>query len=81
MEKLAGPLLEEYLHIKVGHFHWQHRDHRPRDRLDPRGVVIFIVMFLQDLEATIKEIAEKFHTATIVGFVEAVLNRWTLYSF
>ena len=40
-----------------------------------------MVMFLQDLEATIKEIAEKFHTATIVGFVEAVLNRWTLDSF
>ena len=36
---------------------------------------MLISTFLQDLEATIKEIAEKFHTSTIVGFVEAVLNR------
>merc|ERR1719454_1319933 len=43
VEKLAGPLLEEYLHIK-------------------------------DLEATIKEISEKFATNTIAWFVEAVLN-------
>merc|ERR1712088_891470 len=43
VDKLAGPLLEEYLHIK-------------------------------DLEATIKEISEKFATNTIAWFVEAVLN-------
>merc|ERR1719445_2217660 len=43
VEKLAGPLLEEYLHIK-------------------------------DLDATIKEISEKFATNTIAWFVEAVLN-------
>jgi len=43
VEKLAGPLLEEYLHIK-------------------------------DLDATIKEISEKFATNTIAWFVEAVFN-------
>jgi len=43
VEKLAGPLLEEYLHIK-------------------------------DIDATLKEIAEKFATNTITAFVEAVLN-------
>jgi hypothetical protein len=42
-EKLAGPLLEEYLHLK-------------------------------DLEGTVKELCEKFATATIGWFVEAVLN-------
>ena len=58
VDKLAGPLLEEYLHIKVTHFFALFKI------FIEIGVGSQIKTF-QDLEATIKEISEKFATNTI----------------